>query len=170
MTIPFEAQRHGSRLIDAYEDGLLEKSEFDPRVRQARERLKRLQQEAVAATDRAAQRDDLRLVLAHLEDFAQQVRQGLDQADVIGDAIGCIFVGADIDADDSPTLPSPACGGGKRGGGARGEALKHDAGALRIKAEPVDYALIGVEPEHPRPRIADLRLGRDGADLDEAEA
>jgi site-specific DNA recombinase len=74
-------QRSISRLIDAYEDGLLEKGEFAPRVRQAREQLTRLQQEASAASERAAQRDELRLVLGHLDTFAAQVREGLDQAD-----------------------------------------------------------------------------------------
>ena len=74
-------ERSISRLIDAYEDGLLEKSEFEPRLREARERLERLQQESVKATDYAAQQADLRLVLGHLDQFAEQVRQGLDKAD-----------------------------------------------------------------------------------------
>jgi site-specific DNA recombinase len=75
------AQRSISRLIDAYENDLLNKNEFEPRVRQARERLARLQQEASTASERAAQRAELRLVLSHLDDFAQQVRDGLDLAD-----------------------------------------------------------------------------------------
>ena len=75
------AQRSLSRLIDAYENDLLDKNEFEPRVRQARERLARLQQEAAAASDRATQRAELRLILSQLDTFAQQVRDGLDQAD-----------------------------------------------------------------------------------------
>ena len=74
-------QRSISRLIDAYEADLLEKGEFEPRVRQAKERLARLRQEAAAATDRAAQRAELRLILRHLDDFAEQVRAGLEHAD-----------------------------------------------------------------------------------------
>lgn len=74
-------QRGISRLIDAYEEGLLEKNEFEPRQARARERLTRLQQEATAAQDRAAQRKELRLVLGQLEDFAAQVRLGLERAD-----------------------------------------------------------------------------------------
>jgi len=73
-------QRCISRLIDAYEDGLLEKSEFEPRVAKARERLTRLQQEAVTATDLATRRKELRLVITQLEDFANQVRAGLHKA------------------------------------------------------------------------------------------
>ncbi len=74
-------QRGISRLIDAYEDGLLEKGEFEPRAARARERLTRLQHEAATAQDRAAQRQELRQVLGQLEDFAKQVRRGLDRAD-----------------------------------------------------------------------------------------
>jgi site-specific DNA recombinase len=74
-------QRGISRLIDAYEDGLLEKSDFEPRISRARQSLARLQHEARTAQDRAAQRTELRLVLGQLEDFADQVRNGLDRAD-----------------------------------------------------------------------------------------
>jgi site-specific DNA recombinase len=73
-------QRSISRLIDAYEDGLLEKSEFEPRVAKARERLTRLQHETMTAADLATRRKELRLVLTQLEDFADQVRAGLDKA------------------------------------------------------------------------------------------
>jgi site-specific DNA recombinase len=74
-------QRSISRLIDAYEDGLLDKAEFEPRQARARARLERLQQEAATASDLVAERQQLRLVLGRLEDFASQVRIGLDQAD-----------------------------------------------------------------------------------------
>lgn len=74
-------QRSISRLIDAYEDGLLEKDEFEPRVARARQRLERLQDDAASASEMASQRKELRLVLGHLDDFAAQVRQGLDKAD-----------------------------------------------------------------------------------------
>ncbi|UCC30023.1 MAG: recombinase family protein [Phycisphaerales bacterium] len=74
-------RRSISRLIDAYEDGLLDKQEFEPRLQQARQRLDRLQQDATAAADRTAQQAELRLVLGHLDQFAAQVREGLDRAD-----------------------------------------------------------------------------------------
>ena len=74
-------QRGISRLIDAYQEGLLEKVDFEPRMARARERLSRLQLEAKSAQDRDAQRKEVRLVLGQLEDFAEQVRIGLDQAD-----------------------------------------------------------------------------------------
>ena len=75
------SQRGISRLIDAYEGGLIEKDEFEPRLRQTRERLARLQEEAAKVANDAARQGELRLVLSHLDQFADQVRQGLDQAD-----------------------------------------------------------------------------------------
>ncbi len=74
-------QRSISRLIDAYGDGLLDKGEFEPRLRQAKERLTRMQGEASAASGRAAERAELRLVLGHLDAFCERVREGLEQAD-----------------------------------------------------------------------------------------
>ena len=74
-------QRSISRLIDAYEDGILEKTEFEPRVARARQRFERLKQDAVAAAEQAAQRQELQSVLGQLDDFADQVRDGLDKAD-----------------------------------------------------------------------------------------
>ena len=53
--------------------------------------------------------------------------------------------------------------------GARGEPAQHRRGALVVKAEAVDHALVGFEPEQARPRIAGLRQRGDGTDLDEAE-
>jgi site-specific DNA recombinase len=75
------ARRSISRLVDAYEDGLLDKEEFEPRIRHAKQRLERLEQEATAAKDHAQRQAELRLVLTHLDQFAEQVREGLDKAD-----------------------------------------------------------------------------------------
>jgi site-specific DNA recombinase len=76
-----KAKRSIARLIDAYEEGLLDKSEFEPRLSGARERLARLQAEAKEEADREAEEQELRLVVGRLQEFAQQVHDGLDQAD-----------------------------------------------------------------------------------------
>ena len=68
-------------LIDAYADGLVEKSEFEPRLRDARERLERLQADAKEQADQEAQEHELRLVVGRLQEFADQVRDGLQKAD-----------------------------------------------------------------------------------------
>ncbi len=75
------AQRAVSRLIDAFADGLLEKSEFEPRLTKARERAARLAEELAQLTARDAEQAQLRAVLACLKEFTSRIGQGLDQAD-----------------------------------------------------------------------------------------
>ena len=54
--------------------------------------------------------------------------------------------------------------------GARREPRRDGLRALAVEAEPVDHALVRVEAEQARARIARLRLRRHAADFDEAEA
>ena len=70
-----------SRLIDAYGDGLLHKSEFEPRILAARERLAKLEGECRQRLDEAAQESELRLVIGQLEEFAKRVSQELQEPD-----------------------------------------------------------------------------------------
>jgi site-specific DNA recombinase len=70
-----------ARLVDAYEEGLLEKSEFEPRLRRSRERLNSLEAEAEKQAQTEAQRTELRLVINHLQEFADRIKSGLRDAD-----------------------------------------------------------------------------------------
>jgi site-specific DNA recombinase len=70
-----------SRLIDAYGDGLLDKSEFEPRILAARERLAKLEDECRQRMGEAAQEAELRLVIGQLEEFARRVSQELQEPD-----------------------------------------------------------------------------------------
>src|SRR3954452_3838611 len=70
-----------SRLIDAYGDGLLDKSEFEPRISAARERLAKLEAECRQRIGEAAREVELRLVIGQLEEFASRVSQGLQGPD-----------------------------------------------------------------------------------------
>ena len=70
-----------SRLIDAYSDGLLDKSEFEPRITAARERLTKLEAEHRQRTAEADQEAELRLVIGQLEEFARRVSHGLQEPD-----------------------------------------------------------------------------------------
>jgi site-specific DNA recombinase len=70
-----------SRLIDGYTEGLMEKEEFEPRIRSARERLARLEMEAQAYADVAARHAEFRLVLGKLQEFADKIQSGLDEAE-----------------------------------------------------------------------------------------
>src|SRR3954454_11080899 len=70
-----------SRLIDAYGDGLLDKSEFEPRISAARARLAKLEGEQRQRIGEAAQEAELRLVIGQLEAFASRVSEGLQEPD-----------------------------------------------------------------------------------------
>jgi site-specific DNA recombinase len=76
-----QLKRGIARLIDAYSEGLLEKEEFEPKIRHAKERLERLQDEAAQCADEEAQRAELRLVIGKLEDFAERLERGLEEVD-----------------------------------------------------------------------------------------
>ena len=68
-----------SRLIDAYGDGLLEKSEFEPRITAARERLSRLESEHSQTAAQDSEQSELRLVIGQLEEFARRVSDRLKE-------------------------------------------------------------------------------------------
>jgi site-specific DNA recombinase len=70
-----------SRLIDAYGDGLLDKSEFEPRISAARTRLAKLEEEYRQRISESAQEAELRLVIGQLEEFARRVSQELREPD-----------------------------------------------------------------------------------------
>src|SRR3954453_21752651 len=70
-----------SRLIDAYGDGLLEKSEFEPRISAARGRLAKLEVECQQRNSETTQEAEFRLVIGQLEAFARQVSQELQEPD-----------------------------------------------------------------------------------------
>jgi site-specific DNA recombinase len=72
-----KAQRGIQRLIDAYAEGLLDKSEWEPRLQRAREQLRRLEAEAQSQADREAEHRELKLLVSRWQDFADQVQSGL---------------------------------------------------------------------------------------------
>jgi len=70
-----------ARLIDSYAEGLIEKSDFEPRITRLKQRIAHLEAQAKQLADEATLQADLRLIIGRLEDFAAQVKNGLDQAD-----------------------------------------------------------------------------------------
>ena len=72
-----------ARLIDAYEDGLVERAEFEPRIQRAKERLAKLDAQAKAEAEKESKERELRLVIGRLQEFGDRVKGGLDQADWI---------------------------------------------------------------------------------------
>src|SRR5215813_8455185 len=70
-----------ARLIDSYAEGLIDRSEFEPRIPRLRQRLTALEDQAQQLQDEAALQSELQLIIGHLEDFAAQVHDGLETAD-----------------------------------------------------------------------------------------
>jgi site-specific DNA recombinase len=69
------------RLINAFAEGLIDRPEFEPRARQARQRLKELAAEGKLLTQRETRDEQAKEVIERLEQFAAHVRKGLAQAD-----------------------------------------------------------------------------------------
>jgi site-specific DNA recombinase len=76
-----KVKRGISRLIDSYQDGLLEKSDFEPRIRRAKERLTSLKSELEQRASEEEQRNAMRLVIGRMREFAEKVTDGLERAD-----------------------------------------------------------------------------------------
>ena len=68
-----------SRLIDAYGDGLLDKSDFQPRISAAKERLAKWEDELRRQTSEAILEAELQLVIGQLEEFARRVSEELQE-------------------------------------------------------------------------------------------
>ena len=68
------------RLLDAYTAGLVEASEFEPRMRRLKERLAKLEAELRLVTEQAKQEEELQVAFSHLEEFAEQMKTGLVNA------------------------------------------------------------------------------------------
>jgi len=76
-----QLKRRLGRLIDVYENGLLDKEEFATRMNRVQERLKR-EQEAQAESQRdATSEEQLRLVVDQFDLFREQITNRLEQAD-----------------------------------------------------------------------------------------
>jgi len=75
-------KRRVARLIDAYENGWLDKNDFEPRIRRAKDRL--AGEEAALEEHRRHHMndDELRLLIGHFEMFAERIAGGLNDADL----------------------------------------------------------------------------------------
>lgn len=86
------------RIIDAYAEDLIEKSEFEPRLRGMRERLKVLEAQLKTLQDEEALANELKLVISRVEEFAAKVAEGLetlswtDKREVIRTLVKCVEV------------------------------------------------------------------------------
>ena len=74
-------KRQIARLTEMYEDGFLEREEFQKRMTSAQSRRKSLEDAATELADHTICESDLRLIMGHLETFAERVRLGLGESD-----------------------------------------------------------------------------------------
>jgi site-specific DNA recombinase len=74
-------KRRLARLLDAYEHGFLEQSEFVDRTTRVRESLAREESNQQRFQESQRSAAELRLIVGHLETFADEVTHGLDAAD-----------------------------------------------------------------------------------------
>jgi site-specific DNA recombinase len=74
-------KRRLGRLVDAYENGWLEKDEFQLRIGRVKERLAREQEAYAQSLKDATSEQELRLIVGQFETFAQQIASGLKHAD-----------------------------------------------------------------------------------------
>ena len=70
-----------ARMIDSYAAGLIEKDEFEPRIKRAKERVAKLEEHMKQLADEASLKTQLELIVGKLDDFAATVKEGLDKPD-----------------------------------------------------------------------------------------
>ena len=134
-------RRSMDRLIDCYTAGLIDKSEFAPRLAALRQRISQSQTQEKNAAETADAERELSLVISRLEDFAAKVSSGLDQLDWLGrrDLIRTVVRRVEIDRDSvhvvfrvpppsrKPQPPGTIPPSGRWGYGAIGSGVHQDA-------------------------------------------
>lgn len=74
--------QHGmARLIDGYAEGVIEKGEFEPRIKRMKQRVTVLEDQLQQLADAAVQQRELKLLIGQLEEFVTKVQRNLASAD-----------------------------------------------------------------------------------------
>jgi len=116
-----KVRRGIGRLIDSYQEGLIEKAEFEQRIHKARERLGRAEAELRRRVDEEEHREALHLVIGRMKEFAEKVTDGLGKADwkARRAIIRAIVKRIEIDANEVRVVykvaPNPVGGGTESG-------------------------------------------------------
>ena len=97
-----KVQRAIVRLIDIYEEGLLTKEEFEPRIRASKSRLSKLQDEEASLAAEQSEQAQMHVVIEHLDAFQKQLACGLDELDwhARREVIRLLVKRVEIDRDD----------------------------------------------------------------------
>jgi site-specific DNA recombinase len=170
-------QRGIGRLIDSYAAGVIDRSEFEPRVAGLRSRVAQLQDQQRTAAEAAEAERELTLIMGQLEDFAAKVRHSLHDLDWIStrEIIRTLVRRIEIDRDhvevvfrvpppagNSPPRPNPAadqsptwqdCTAGRRANARLARPLAPPVPGLRALARGVrGHGHPRHDPPHAPPR------------------
>lgn len=74
-------KRRTARLIDAWENELIDRADFEPRIARVREQLRREEESLSSHARTASDEETLRLVVADFSDFAAQLSARIDELD-----------------------------------------------------------------------------------------
>jgi site-specific DNA recombinase len=78
-----QLEKGKSRLIDSYAEGMIDKADFDPKVRQLKTRLEQIDHQIQESRRHKAGQSELFLVINRLEEFASAVHDQLDTIDFV---------------------------------------------------------------------------------------
>ncbi|SFB30935.1 site-specific DNA recombinase [Collimonas sp. OK607] len=77
-----QLEKGKSRLIDSYADGIIDKTDFEPKMQQLKNRLEQIDQQIFESRQQGAVQSELFLVISRLEEFAGAVTEKLDTIDL----------------------------------------------------------------------------------------
>lgn len=91
-----------ARMIDGYADGIIEKKEFEPRIKQARAKLARIESQLRKTEEAALAHQQLRLLILQLGDFSSHVLANLQTLgfEAKRDVVRALVKRVDIDRDN----------------------------------------------------------------------
>lgn len=77
-----QLEKGKSRLIDSYADGIIDKTDFEPKMQHLKNRLEQIDQQILESRQQGAVQSELFLVINRLEEFAGAVSEKLDTIDL----------------------------------------------------------------------------------------
>jgi site-specific DNA recombinase len=69
------------RIIDSYSDGIIEKSEFEPRIKKLRKELSSIEQRLYQLIDNKTKESELKKIVGRIEEFSESIKEKLEDAD-----------------------------------------------------------------------------------------
>jgi site-specific DNA recombinase len=77
-----QLEKGKSRLIDSYADGIIDKTDFEPKIQQLKNRLEQIDGQIQESRRHGVVQSELFLVINRLEEFADAVTEKLDTIDL----------------------------------------------------------------------------------------